>query len=126
MRAFECKMCGACCYGKGGIFLEEKEIKTIASFLGVDEAFFLEHYCEIRGGRYSVKTGPDRYCIFFDQEVSCTIHPVKPCICALWPFYPANLKDRENWALAKEACPGLEGSSSFEDFVRQADDDDLQ
>ena len=23
MRAFECKMCGTCCYGEGGIFVEE-------------------------------------------------------------------------------------------------------
>ena len=29
MKAFECQMCGTCCYGKGGIFVKEDEIAQL-------------------------------------------------------------------------------------------------
>ena len=120
MKAFECQMCGTCCYGKGGILVKEDEIERIANFLGMKPGSFLAQYCDAKGGRFSIKTGPNKYCIFYDKEKHCLIHPVKPTPCILWPFYPANLKDAYNWELAKEACPGINPDCSFEDFVRQS------
>jgi Fe-S-cluster containining protein len=120
MKAFKCKMCGQCCYGEGGIKVEGKEIERISRFLGKGPDAFLFRFCERRNGRSYIKTGPDGFCIFFDQEKACLIHPVKPDICSLWPFYPANVKDRETWELAKEACPGINPECSFEEFVRQS------
>ncbi len=119
-KAFECKMCGQCCYGEGGIFITQEEIKRISDFLGLAEHIFLKKYTEIRLGKNSIKTGPDGYCIFFKEGKGCLIHPVKPKPCADWPFYPANLKDPESWHLAKDACPGINPECSFEEFVRQA------
>jgi Fe-S-cluster containining protein len=120
MKAFECQMCGTCCYGKGGIFVKEDEIERIANFLGVKTAFFVTQYCDEKVGRFSIKTGPNKYCIFYDKEKRCLIHPVKPSPCTLWPFYPANLKDAYNWEMAKDACPGINPDCSFEDFVKEA------
>lgn len=119
-KAFECKMCGQCCYGEGGIFVQKEEIKRISEFLGVSEQVFIEKYCEKRLGRYCITTGANGYCIFFEDAKGCLIHPVKPQRCEDWPFYPANLSDPENWDLAKEACPGINPECSFEEFVRQA------
>ena len=70
--------------------------------------------------RVYLGTGPDGFCVFFDQEKACLIHTVKPDICSLWPFYPANVKDEETWELAKDACPGINPECSFEEFVRQS------
>jgi len=120
MKAFECKMCGTCCQGEGGIFLEEKEITRIAGFLGLTPKAFLSLYCEIRNARPSVKTGPDGYCTFFDKEKMCLVHPVKPGTCARWPFYPALLREEENWEMAKDACPGLNPDATYQDFLRQS------
>jgi hypothetical protein len=39
----------------------------------------------------------------------------------LWPFYPALLKDKDNWEMAKGACPGISPYCSFEEFVRQSE-----
>lgn len=113
-------MCGECCYGKGGITVEKEEGQRIARFLGIAPETFLSRFCEKRHGRFYIKTGPDRFCIFFDQEEACLIHPVKPDICSLWPFYPANVNDKEAWELAKDACPGINPECSFEEFVRQS------
>ncbi len=120
MKAFECLKCGDCCYGEGGIFVEDEEIKRIAGFLGITQEAFLSQHCEERHGRIYVKTGPDGFCIYHDAKNGCSIHPVKPERCALWPFYPAIVSDRENWEHAKDACPGINPYCPFEEFVRQS------
>lgn len=122
VKAFECKRCGACCLGEGGIALESGEAERIARFLGVPLESFLSTDCYSTHGRVYIGTGRDGYCIFFDPERQCVIHPVKPRPCTRWPFYPALLKDRDTWHLAKDACPGLNRDCTFEEFVRQSDE----
>jgi Fe-S-cluster containining protein len=120
MKAFQCRMCGECCYGEGGILVEGEEIERISRFLGITASDFLSGYCEERHARTYIKTGPDGFCIFFDREKGCLIHPVKPGPCELWPFYPAIVEDEENWELAKDACPGINPDCSFEEFVKES------
>ena len=119
MKAFECKMCGECCFGKGGIKVSDAEIARISQFLNTDPDEFLKKYCESRNGQLMLVAGEDGFCVFFDQEKQCLIHGVKPDICYLWPFYEANLTDEYNWKLAKEACPGINPDTTFEEFVKQ-------
>jgi hypothetical protein len=118
MKAFECKKCGECCYGEGGILLQPEEIEKIADFLGLTVESFIALHGEERHGRRYIRSAPSGYCTFFDQDQQCLIHPVKPGPCSLWPFYPALLKDRAAWNDAKEACPGINPEASFEDFVK--------
>jgi Fe-S-cluster containining protein len=119
MKAFECRMCGECCYGEGGIFLQGAEAGKIAGFLEMSAAGFLARFCEKRHGRFYLKSGPDGYCCFYDQAAGCRIHPVKPTRCAQWPFFNAIVGDRDNWKQAQEACPGINPDCSFEEFVKQ-------
>ena len=111
-------MCGTCCFGEGGIFVGSDEPAKIAGFLGLTPESFLSMYCERKNGKTYIKTGPEGYCIFFDKKKLCLIHPVKPLPCSQWPYYPALLKDEENWEMAKDACPGLNPDSSFKDFLK--------
>jgi Fe-S-cluster containining protein len=120
MKAFECKMCGTCCHGEGGIFLEPEEVERMADFLGITPGAFRSLHCETRNGRISAKTGPEGYCIFYDRKKQCLVHPVKPRSCSQWPFYPALLKDEETWEMAKNACPGLNPDATYQDFLRQS------
>lgn len=120
MKAFECKQCGACCQGEGGIHVRSDEAETIAHFLGISAADFLLKWCFFRHSRYYIITGSDGFCAFFDPQRQCTIHPVKPRPCSLWPFYPALLRDPDNWNMAKEACSGINPCCSFEQFRRQS------
>ncbi len=120
MKAFQCKMCGTCCFGKGGISVQGDEIERIADFLEITPEFFLSDYCVEKYGVFSIKTGTDRFCIFYKNGKGCLIHHVKPGVCARWPFFPALLKDRDNWEMAKDTCPGLNPECSFEDFIRES------
>jgi len=119
-KAFECKMCGACCYGKGGIIIDSKDLKNISRFLQIEEKEFMDEFCEIDHGKISVICGPDNACIFYDEGKGCLIHPVKPEPCRRWPFYPALLKDPDNWEYAKDACPGISRDCSYKEFIKQA------
>lgn len=122
MKAFECRMCGECCYGEGGIYVTGEEQEALARFLDIPLKALCHTYLEQRNGRTYIRTGMDHYCIFYRKGVGCTIHPVKPQRCALWPYYPANVRDRETWELAKLTCRGLNRECAFEDFVQEAQD----
>ena len=119
MKAFECLTCGECCYGEGGISVGKKEINRIARYLGITPEEFVSRSCEERHGRLYIKTGQDGFCLFYEK--GCLVHFVKPQRCALWPFFPAIVNDKDNWELAKEACPGINPHCPFEEFVRQAE-----
>lgn len=120
MKAFECRMCGECCYGEGGIYLSQKEQDRLARFLSIPKRHLFPRYVEERNGRIYVRVGEDNFCVFYEKGVGCTIHSVKPDRCSLWPFYPANVADEETWNMAKLACRGLNRECSFDDFVREA------
>jgi len=121
MKAFNCQLCGTCCYGEGGIYATAGEIEEIARLLDMAPAEFRSRYCEKRHGRIYLLSGPGNYCVFFDKEKMCLIHPVKPARCIRWPYFNAIVADRDNWELAKEACPGINPKCSHEQFVREAE-----
>lgn len=102
--------------------MEDREVESIARFLGISSSAFLGRFCEKKNSRFYVRTGPDGYCAFYEKEKRCLIHPVKPRPCRLWPFYPALLRDRDNWEMAKEACPGINPKCPFEEFLAQAEE----
>ena len=122
MKPFECKRCGTCCFGEGGIKLQGHEIERIAAFLGLSLHVFVTTYCVEKHGKTYIACKADGFCLFYDPEGQCEIHPVKPGPCSSWPFYPALLKDKDNWEMAKGACPGISQHCSFEDFVRQSEE----
>jgi Fe-S-cluster containining protein len=116
---FDCKLCGQCCEGEGGIFLLEGEAGRIALFLGKSKDQFIRQCCELRNGRTYIRTSQGGTCLFYDPEKSCTIHPVKPDRCNLWPFFEANLCDPDTFEAAKLACPGIRPDCSHDEFVRE-------
>lgn len=120
MKAFECLTCGECCFGEGGIVVREEEVERIAAFLGLPPDEFASQCCEERNGKFYIRSGENGFCLYYDAEKSCLIHPAKPDRCSLWPFFPAIVDNKDNWELAKDACPGINPHCTFEEFVRQA------
>ena len=117
--AFDCKMCGQCCQGEGGIVVTDEEQKNIAGFLHLSLSGFKEKYIYSKSDKDFIQTAKDSFCIFFQKETGCLIHPVKPKVCRAWPFFRGNLVDKTSWEMAKEYCPGINPDVSFEEFIRQ-------
>jgi Fe-S-cluster containining protein len=116
---FQCRQCGDCCAGRGGIFVKPREVEEMAALLTMPVAEFRRRYLEASemGPRLATEDG---VCVFLMEGNLCRVHPVKPFICRQWPFLPALLADPEEWAQAKGACPGINPNCRHEDFVAEA------
>jgi len=102
---FQCQKCGDCCKGYGGTYVTEEDIAAIAGYIKDDPQLFVEKYCRLSGGRPVLAQGQSGYCVFWNKL--CTIHPVKPRMCRLWPFIKAVLADVKNWHIMAAFCPGI-------------------
>ena len=115
---FDCRRCGSCCQGQGGIYVRLADVGEIARVLGLSAEEFVKRYTEQQGGRLALKTGPDGFCLMYDPEIrGCRIHEVKPVMCRAWPFYLAPLKYRDEFEIVKNNCPGIKQDVKWEDFV---------
>ena len=117
VRAFDCRMCGHCCQGVGGIVLTEKDQERLAAHLNITVANLLEWYTHLRGGKVQLNAGKDDYCVFYRE--GCGVHPGRPDICRAWPYFRGNLVDESSWELIQDYCPGVNPKAGHAEFVRQ-------
>lgn len=117
--AFDCKMCGRCCEGLGGIILTQYDLQRLYEHMGLSKTEFIKSYAEMRNGKLGIKTGADGFCVFFEAGKGCAVHIAKPNVCRTWPFFRGNLVDEESLSLAKEYCPGITPDISFAEFQEQ-------
>jgi len=117
VEAFECQMCGHCCYGEGGIIMTAKDQKRLAKHLNVTVDELVKKYTEERGGKLHLITKDDGYCFFFKE--GCGVHIGRPDVCRAWPFFRGNLVDEISWQMVQEYCPGVNPKADHAEFVRQ-------
>ena len=115
--AFECRMCGHCCHGEGGIVMTDKDRKRLASHLNISVEKLIDTYAHERGGKLHLNVGEDNYCIFYKE--GCGVHPGRPDICRAWPYFRGNLIDELSWQMIQEYCPGVNPEAGHAEFVRQ-------
>ncbi len=112
-------MCGNCCQGTGGIVVSLEEQQHLCEFLDLDLATFLDQYTEVISSKRIIKSDDSGYCVFFEKDKGCRVHPSKPKVCRAWPFFRGNLVDQTSWEMAQDSCPGISQEISHDEFVRQ-------
>lgn len=114
-QVFECRHCGECCAGRGGIYATTEEVAQMAAYLGISPEKLVCRYLEDSslGPRLGVDNG---ICVFLEDN-RCRVHPVKPRICREWPFLAPLLQYPEELEYAKGACPGIDPDCSHKEFV---------
>lgn len=115
---FECRLCGHCCRGRGGIVVSDADLSRLCDFLAVTADTFESKWGRRHGGKLFIRSN-ESGCVFFRKGEGCSIHAAKPDICRAWPYFRGNLVDSESHALAKEFCPGIPQEQSHDAFVRQ-------
>jgi len=120
IEAFECKMCGHCCHGEGGIVMTQKDQSRLANHLDISVEELVEKYIHERGDKLHLNSGEEGYCIFFKE--GCGVHPGRPDICRAWPYFRGNLIDETSWQMIQEYCPGVNPKAGHKEFVRQGRD----
>ncbi len=113
---FDCRRCGECCQGEGGIVLSAKDQARLAAHLRLTVPDLLSAHARPAEGKFILTCGPDGFCRFFRQGAGCSIHLARPDICRAWPYFHGNLKDPESFAMIKEGCPGLDPAGDFAAF----------
>lgn len=116
---FDCRMCGHCCEGQGGIVASALECERLAAYLHLDLDAFRIRYTEAQGKKRVLRCGADGFCIFFDSKRACTVHEAKPDVCRAWPFFRGNLVDANSWELAQDSCPGILAAGGHTEFASQ-------
>ena len=109
---FTCTQCGNCCGGgPGNVYCNEDELDALAQRLGMDREAFDRRYTKTvyRNGRewVSLEEQANYDCVFYHRERGCTVYEDRPLQCRTWPFWRANLVDREEWHATAEDCPGM-------------------
>lgn len=118
---FDCRMCGQCCEGEGGIILSLFDLQRLHEGLQLEKQAFLDNYAVYRNGKWQIKTGEDGNCIFFREGKGCSVHSIKPNVCRAWPFFRGNMADAESLYLAKDFCPGIRSDATHEEFVAEGE-----
>jgi Fe-S-cluster containining protein len=56
--------------------------------------------------RTRLRVPRDAQCYFL-REGGCSIHPVKPVQCRIFPFWPELVESRREWKKTARYCPGM-------------------
>jgi Fe-S-cluster containining protein len=115
---FSCQQCGECCRGERGILVTPAEHSAMAAHLGLAPDDFAARYLvdTPMGPQLASRNGA---CVMQIDSL-CQVHPVKPRICREWPYLAALLEHADEFAAAKEACPGLAADAGHEEFIEEA------
>jgi Fe-S-cluster containining protein len=106
---FACTRCGRCCTNRGDerwVWVEADEVRSIAAWLGLEEAAFRGRWCQETEEGTSLASAGDA-CAFLTEERLCAIHSVRPRQCRTWPFWPETIRSRKAWEReVLSFCPG--------------------
>lgn len=119
-KAFVCQMCGACCQGEGGIVVSSRDVRRLCEHLDVSPEELAAQYLADQGAKRRLASR-DGWCVFYDPEQGCTVHPGRPDVCRAWPFFRGNLLDEESFVMAREDCPGIRDQADHARFVEEGE-----
>jgi Fe-S-cluster containining protein len=104
---FECQAgCTNCCQQKGFVYLTEADLARIAQFVGMKRAEFERVYVYRTKHLLRLRMPRHTQCHFL-REGGCSIHPVKPTQCRIFPFWPELVDDKREWRKTAAWCPGI-------------------
>jgi Fe-S-cluster containining protein len=116
---FECTRCGRCCTGGHGfVWLEDRDLVSIAAHLGTSLDDLGRRYVRRVGARYALLESPtDGACVFLSGN-RCSIYDVRPAQCRRYPFWDRLLESPERWREAAVECEGIRPDAPLVDHDR--------
>ena len=104
---FQCQPgCTECCTQKGFVYLTEDDLTRMARFLGMSPASFERRYVYRTRNKLRLRVPRAVQCPFL-QTGGCSIHPVKPVQCRVFPFWPELIDSKREWRRTAAYCPGI-------------------
>ena len=104
---FECQPgCTKCCEVRGFVYLSEQDLVRAARFLRISAQEFEAKYVIRYPTLLRLRKPLNAQCHFLNAG-GCSIHPVKPTQCRLYPYWPELVEDRQAWQEEAKSCPGI-------------------
>lgn len=121
---FGCIQCGECCHNRQDILLQPFDLYRIAQYLEKDIPSVIEKYCDVFIGDESklpiVRAKPkihDAVCPFL-RKGKCSIHAVKPAVCALFPLGRATAPNGEmKYFIQNVSCNAKKTTIKVKDWL---------
>ena len=123
---FRCTDCGACCTGAPGrVRVSEEELKVLSEHRKEPLNDLIASKTRENDGMRYLQERENGDCVFF-MDGRCSVHPVKPTQCRLYPFWFQNVRSEKTWRKTCEECPGIgEGELVSPDEIIQQVTEDL-
>jgi Fe-S-cluster containining protein len=104
---FECQRgCTECCRQKGFVYLTAEDLLRMAEYAGMTAAAFEKKYIYRTARQMRLRVPREGTCPFL-EESGCSIHPVKPTQCRIFPYWPELIESRREWKKTARYCPGI-------------------
>ena len=108
---FSCRRCSTCCrIDPGFVYLSRADLTNLCQKFRMSVREFVGVYC--RWAQYddgelvlSLKEKTNCDCILWDG--GCSAYGARPVQCSTFPFWSWILKDRGQWEVCAESCPGM-------------------
>ena len=98
--------CTRCCETHGFVYITERDLRQMAEFSGMAQAAFESAYVVRYRHVLRLKKPRGSQCHFL-RSGGCSVHPVKPTQCRLYPFWPELVENRTAWRIEQLKCPGI-------------------
>lgn len=98
--------CTKCCEVTGYVYLTEADLRNMARHVGMDAKMFERQYVYRTRHLRRLRKPREGQCHFL-KGGGCSVHPVKPVQCRLFPFWPELVEDRGEWRKTSRYCPGI-------------------
>jgi len=98
--------CIKCCEQKGFVYLTESDLQRAAEFLGLTPREFERKHVYRTANKLRLRVPRDSQCTFLRSD-GCSIHPVKPTQCRIFPFWPELVESKREWKKTAQYCPGM-------------------
>lgn len=104
---FKCQNSGNCCRIPGLVYVNQKEIQTLAAKMEMDAATFRAHYVRRVNGWEVIASEGHRPLCFLDGCNKCSVYSARPLQCRTYPDWPEIWHSEESLAREVQMCPGL-------------------
>jgi Fe-S-cluster containining protein len=104
---FSCQPgCTRCCTQKGWVYLSVGDVSCLAAFLGMSAGELQRRYVYSTKHTLRLRKPRQGHCPFLKAE-GCSVHPVKPTQCRVFPFWPELTEDKKEMEETAQWCPGI-------------------
>mgnify|MGYP001417520070 CR=1 FL=1 len=98
--------CTKCCEVAGYVYLTEEDLRRAARHLGMSARAFECKYVYRTRHLLRLRRPRGSQCHFLEKG-GCSIHPVKPVQCRVYPFWPEIVGSPLEWRRTGKTCPGI-------------------